>query len=738
TPDPNADPGPTGPNAKPVTITSPNPYQITSGTHVKTERGAVSITTNGLTSAGTIYDGTANDGSMSQFFYGTSSAFDLSSGFEQLSTDSSLPAAVFKFTNLEIQNAFTVDTTRGPQSLAFISEGTIASAAPGGTWDLSTLRGVTLATQNGSINLLSSLSFSGSTANLFMYARGAASDLTVASPITLTTGAVRLFGERNIALNGAYSTSGLVALNAGNAINLAALTFNSNSFTAKSATFGLAANGRINAQSVNIQTTGALTTSNSGTVIASPNVTLNVGGTFAMNTSLTSQLRFDITGLTQFNAQAGAFTFATDFIAPAGALVSFVTTAGGITGTQQTLRGITNVTVNGGTLKLKYLDAENVTVSGGDLSPGGGMRVRNAIVSGNLGISGAITPWSNGTGIVQNLIQTGGTYDLDTGFQFGGTAGTATTAPGHAGSLVFVAPNLKLQTTGSVNTIRGGMNFNGGDAELSSGFGGGSGGTFYAGSDTTPAPTTITVSMPLNATTGANATGVATGGNGGEIGLVANGTINVNDTVKVSDSAAGRASNSGGRINVKSNATTGTAISVSSSAQLLSLLSNAAPGPGGSIKITSAGGAINMSGTAQADKGTIEITNNGASGAVNLTGATLNASTVKAAAFGDNGQLNIGGGTISADTLISLYAGGSNGTVNFTDNVTLSGTSVKNIAGNTVTITGGKVVTINGNGAANVYTNNPNYTGSGGNGSTTGTFNGQGATTQPLSAAPGR
>jgi len=70
--------------------------------------------------------------------------------------------------------------------------------------------------------------------------------------------------------------------------------------------------------------------------------------------------------------------------------------------------------------------------------------------------------------------------------------------------------------------------------------------------------------------------------------------------------------------------------------------------------------------------------------------------------------------------------------------VTLSGTSVKNIAGNTVTITGGKVVTINGNAPANVFTNNPNYTGSGGNGTSTGVFAGQGATTQPLSAAPGR
>jgi hypothetical protein len=84
-----------------------------------------------------------------------------------------------------------------------------------------------------------------------------------------------------------------------------------------------------------------------------------------------------------------------------------------------------------------------------------------------------------------------------------------------------------------------------------------------------------------------------------------------------------------------------------------------------------------------------------------------------------------------------LYAGGSNGTVNFTDNVTLSGNSAKTISGNTVTIFDGKVVTIMGPAPASVFTNNANYTGSGGNGSTTGAFGGQGATTAPLSGGPG-
>jgi len=227
------------------------------------------------------------------------------------------------------------------------------------------------------------------------------------------------------------------------------------------------------------------------------------------------------------------------------------------------------------------------------------------------------------------------------------------------------------------------------------------------------------------------------GGNGGTVNVVAKGKISAQSTVRVSDSASGRASRRGGNISLESRRTTGTAIEVTSSAQLLSLLASAAPGPGGTIKFTSAGGAINMNGTARADRGTVDIRNNGNQGVVNLTNATLHGDTVKAGVFGSNGTLNIGGGTIDADSAIDLYAAGSNGTINFTNNVTLSGNSVKTISANTVTINNGRTVTILGPSPANVFTNHANYTGFGGNNSTTGTFAGSGATTQPLSSAPG-
>ena len=219
----------------------------------------------------------------------------------------------------------------------------------------------------------------------------------------------------------------------------------------------------------------------------------------------------------------------------------------------------------------------------------------------------------------------------------------------------------------------------------------------------------------------------------GSIKVVSNDSVTVNTTIQVSDTN----SQHGGQISINNRKTTGSAITISSSAQLLALLNAASTGGGGNITFRSAGGDVNVSGTVQADHGTEDIRNTGASGVINLTNATLNASTVKVGALGNNGTLNVGGGTISADSVIKLYAGGSNGTVNFIDNVTLDGNSVKTISGDTVTIIDGKTVTVNGPAPAAVFTNHPNYTGWGGNASTTGTFAGQGASTHPLSQRPG-
>ena len=125
-------------------------------------------------------------------------------------------------------------------------------------------------------------------------------------------------------------------------------------------------------------------------------------------------------------------------------------------------------------------------------------------------------------------------------------------------------------------------------------------------------------------------------------------------------------------------------------------------------------------------------------GAVTFNNAAINADVLKSAVFGTNGTLTVGGGRLSGSTELKLYAPGSSGQVNFISNVTLDSESSVIIAANAVTINNGIVVTITGDDGVNasVFTNVPNYTGSGGNGSTTGMFAGNGATTFPLDQAP--
>jgi hypothetical protein len=221
----------------------------------------------------------------------------------------------------------------------------------------------------------------------------------------------------------------------------------------------------------------------------------------------------------------------------------------------------------------------------------------------------------------------------------------------------------------------------------------------------------------------------------GSIKVDSNSSVTVNAMLKVSDTTSNHGN---GEININSRLTSGPAISVTSSGQLLALMSATRPTEGGKITFQSAGGDIDVNGaTVEAGHGTVEMRNNGATGTINLTNATMHGNVVKIGALGTNGTLNVGGGSISADSTIKLYAGGSNGSVNFTDDVTLSGNSAKIISGDTVTIFNGKVVTINGLAPVDVFTNHPNYSGFGGNGSTTGTFAGQGANTHPLSQSPG-
>src|SRR5207248_637182 len=111
----------------PSTITSPNPYVITSGTVISTDP---SITTNGVTDFGKIYRGRSIDGPVSAWAFGSTSAFDTASGFDDLIGDNS--GAAFKFTALQLNGDPTIDTTNGETNLGLIAVNSITSGGAGG------------------------------------------------------------------------------------------------------------------------------------------------------------------------------------------------------------------------------------------------------------------------------------------------------------------------------------------------------------------------------------------------------------------------------------------------------------------------------------------------------------------------------------------------------------------------------------------------------------------------------
>ncbi|MEP7015169.1 MAG: FecR domain-containing protein [Verrucomicrobiota bacterium] len=343
--------------------------------------------------------------------------------------------------------------------------------------------------------------------------------------------------------------------------------------------------------------------------------------------------------------------------------------------------------------------------------------------------------------------------------------------PGNGGKITLTINNggLTLGSAGTFNYIQA----NGGNYNDVSTMGGSAGTvhitttgdvTLNNGDNNAPAITTLTGLIPTPAPLSPQ--GTLTRGNGGTVTIDSAGTVTVNSTVQVSSndsipsvngtSPPVRRSATGGDLSITSTKTSGSAITVNSSAQLLSLLNNAAPGPGGKITLVASNTGTNATnggnnstididnangdtGAITAERGTVEIRHDGDFGVINISNANIAADIVKIGALGTNGVLNIGGGFISADTMLKLYATGSSGTINFIANVSLNGASTKIIAANTVNIMDGVTVHIDMAGAAvSVYTNHPNYsTDFGGNGTHTGTFDGAGANNPtPLATPP--
>lgn len=395
-------PSSSGPPTTLTTITSPAPYVIGSGTSITTDP---TITTNGVTKYGVIYHGSSVDGQLSTFIFGSDSPFDQTSGFDQqIGKNPGEEAAIFKFTSLQLTGNPTIDSTNGPTDLGLIAINGITSGGPGGTITFTGLKGVLLATQDGSINLGPQISFSGSH-DLNIYARGASSDLTLGSSIT-TDHKVRLFSERNMMLMAGIATDDLLAVSGGD-------------------------------MSIN-----------SSAVIHAPTLTLSSGGDLTWSGQTSDE--------TQANSEASVDVLAQRQLTITGDLEIDRHDGGSSLGLNVFLAGGTNFTV-GGALTVNVDNA-----NGGDLSDGGGNITLHS--GGNLNVNGGslnLTVSNNGGQIGTGgdiSVMTQGDMDLPNGganFTIHNTSGMID----NGGNIALAVRSIS--TTGPVQALVENYDFSG-------------------------------------------------------------------------------------------------------------------------------------------------------------------------------------------------------------------------------------------------------------------------------------
>ncbi len=577
---------------------------------------------------------------------------------------------------------------------------------------------------------------------------GAASGLTATNNFTAASsgGSAYLSGGID-ATNISITAAKLVNINAG------ADLMASNTITLSGLTTTLG--GTLSAPTVSLTGTSGLNFDSSTGYISADNVILNnPSGTLSLASASLNTGGIDTARLQSLSATADTLNVLSNFNLDPGSS-SLTIGSGGIDATGFDLSGFNTITLTSSSYTGNSLSVNTMTFKNkGDLDLTGNLYVGNTLTTpGSIAVDGIIDGKTinatksidAGTVSAQNLtagtvltvgsggIRPGsgnGDVAITTptiiwgtgGIDMDGATGTPGAAPGDAAKLTLNTGSL---TFGGNGPVIQSASFAGGDADPTRNDAGGDGGQLSITSTGS-----VTMNDDILATTGQNSHAGMTGGTGGTVNVTANGAITVNSRIETSSNDGNRrVSAKGGKVNLTSKATNGTAISVGSSAQILALLNSAAVGPGGNITFKSAGGAINVAGTVQADRGTVDIENNGASGKTGLSSAMISADTVKIGALGGSGVLTIGGGTINANTLLKLYANTSTGLINFISNVSLNGAGAKIIAANTVTIQPSVLVFIGGANAAQVYTNNPNYTGFGGVGKGYGTFGGAGAVT---------
>ena len=569
------------------------------------------------------------------------------------------------------------------------------------------IRGLLLATQNGPITLGPGISFSG-LHDLTIYARGSSSDLTLGSDIS-TTSQVSLFAERDMSMTSSITTDDLYAY-VGRNVSI------DGEAVIHAPTITLFAGQNLNWSG---QTSVETASNSNGDVSISAGQMLNIANDLTIvrqNGGITSGLNILLSAGTDLLV-GGDLSIATD--------ISNLTDGANI----NVLAG-RDLTV-GGSLALETLaTAQSGTGANIDLFVGGNLTAADLSLGVELGVQAPQESGENVTLLVGNDLVThnqtnSGGVDLEIITPIQQTV--------NSGS------NLLLSVLNNLTTDAGGDT------------------TLFINNNTNEVVNgaNIVATIGGNLTTN-NLTLQLWNNNGGEIGTGGIVSLTVAGNVTAHGDALFDIQNNGGTMDQ----ITGIAVAAGNiSANSLS------------ARIDNRGGVIGGAGVIEMDvAGNANIANNatvafygsdgaGASaifinggnynvgniflsyidgtGGIAFNNASVHADVLKAGVFGANGVLVIGGGTLSADTILKLYAPGSNGQLNFVSNVTLGGNSAKILAADSITIFDNVVVTIGGKALADVYTNNANYTGFGGNGTTTGTFAGAGANRpRPLSEAP--
>lgn len=836
-------------------------YVIDEDTTIQTDP---SITKNGVTDYGKIYRTPAMDGSRSTWLFGSTSAFDTASGFDNGPDSGFLnQMAVFKFRSLEINGNPVVSTANGgATSLGLIGVNGLTTGDSEAVITFGGLDTLLLATQNGSIDLGGGFEFSDIN-RMYIYARGSDSNLTIGSVIS-TNNDLRLYSEGTVTIDGALSTVNFSSYSGGSFLGgLGSVTAAGTSITAggdiefdtdhfhtadfEETSLSLSASNTVNItiegdqsvfESAGIIFVGGETINIHGPLLRPEGesfITLNLNvGTPAIFTAGTGGIQaasiyFQTVGGLTLLSDADIDIYGADIPFVAGsreiagtiAAEGFLHASGNITSDNVTAGAdidvggdfFTGSATAGSTITVGGLLTSFGTVTaGGDIianevrvptivSPGG------TLTAGDGGIRPFVVSFGPGDGADLQHTFTISTIEAPAGIDFTGEQFDGLSDVYHGGKLTINADTLLFNSEdggiayanfdGAPANVFGGDNDGGnggtfilnvanditigdlpsefrlhqvnfpspnGNFSLNGGDGGfgsdeqelpaGGGGTFTAN-----AAGPITVNSDIEATSGYQPSNFSPAGDGGTVTLNSTAdTVAVNSRIEVSSadqppgaqpspsggSPPRRVSKKGGNINITSGKASGVAIDVANSAQLLALLDDAAPGPGGKITIlaTGANSTVNVKGTVRADRGTVDIRHTGSNGEIYLGGTNnflnAHADVLKVGALGANGTLTVGSGNLSADSLIKLYAPGSNGELNFIANVTLSSGTGTHLAANTVSIQPNVVVTVAGDGgAANVYTNNPNYSGFGGTTPGNGTFGGNGANApQPLASRP--